>query len=141
MGVMIKAETQPLGRLQGLTLTYEEQLKLPNERTPYMKGDYLFHSSPYGDTRGLIKEMSDLLAEATVHIWQLDRETIDYVLIDEELAENPSFVRYLQQIELMRVYIKDKMSHDLIEIVNLGIRVQFPYSIRAPATFPPRPIL
>ena len=119
MGVLVKAEITPFRGLKGLTLMYKRNANKPNQ-IPYESHEYYrprnssqpvfecyqIHSQlPFEDVTGLIHEAERLLNDMTCHVWELDREIIDAVLVDKEGAESKKFVQFLQR-QFLKVMVR-----------------------------------
>ena len=119
MGVLVKAEITPFRGFKGLTLMYRRNSNKPNqiphETHEYYqvrnvsRGEYEYYQlhsqTPFNDSIGLIQEAEKLLNDMTCHIWSLDREIIDAIVVDRQGAENKKFVQFLQR-QFVKVLVK-----------------------------------
>lgn len=119
MGVLVKAEITPFRGFKGLTLMYRRNSNKPNqiprETHEYYqvrnvsRGEYEYYQlhsqNPFNDSIGLIQEAEKLLNDMTCHIWSLDREIIDAIVVDRQGAENKKFVQFLQR-QFVKVLVK-----------------------------------
>ena len=108
MGALVKAEMTPFRGAKQLTLSYKETWTLCDPKCG-TRGEYQFQSSsPISGTLSIIEKYKELIAELAVLVWQLKREPIGRIWVDDELAKNEWFVQFLQQQEYLQVLVRRK---------------------------------